>query len=212
MHKAKSYLTLFLPYMTGILSLLCFAACGENKTSHYSILPQDLKLEAGDIVFRQGESMASNAVRVADRNGCYSHIGIVVDSAGIPMIVHAVPNEPDFEGDTDRVKMDSPKNFFQRSRAEIGEVMRISQPQQAQKAAREAFRLYRKGIPFDHEYDETDSTKMYCTELVLYVYQNIGIDLRTGPRTDINIPGFEAKCYFPSSVHRSEKLKSVRIF
>ena len=35
----------------------------------------------------------------ADRGGSYSHVGMVVDSCGVMMVVHAVPDEPDYEGD-----------------------------------------------------------------------------------------------------------------
>lgn len=188
--------------------LLLTGACQEEDTT---ILPPDVQLQAGDIVFRQGESFDSHAVLTADRSGCYSHIGIVVDSCGRPMIVHAVPDEPDFEGDIDRIKMDRPEVFFLRSRAAIGEVMRHPETQSARQAAETALRLYRRHLPFDHEYDDSDSSKMYCTELILYAYQQAGIHLATGPREDIHFP-IDFNGYFPSAVHASPQLRSIRIF
>ena len=192
----------------GLLLLLPTWACHREDTT---ILPADVQLQAGDIVFRQGESVASHAVLSADRAGCYSHIGIVVDSCGQPMIVHAVPDEHDFEGDFDRIKMDRPDEFFLQSRAAIGEVMRPKAGLHAQQAAETALRLYRQKLPFDHEYDDSDSTEMYCTELILYAFHSVDVDLATGPRDHFNFP-IDFDGYLPSAIHASPLLESIRIF
>ena len=85
----------------------CIVACSGEDAPH-SLLPDGSDLRPGDLLFRRGTSMASRGVVLADGNGRYSHVGIVVDSAGTMMVVHAVPDEPDYEGDPDRVKMDKP--------------------------------------------------------------------------------------------------------
>ena len=190
--------------------LLCSMlwACRQPNTT---ILPPDVQLQAGDIVFRQGESIESEAVLAADRSGCYSHIGIVVDSCGQPMIVHAVPGEPDYEGDPDRVKMDRPEVFFYRSRALIGEVMRCNDTGKAEFAAQTALHLYKKGVLFDHDYNDNDSTEMYCTELVDFAYRSAGLHLATGPRKKFSFP-FDFYGYLPSAIHASPLLVSVRCF
>lgn len=54
-------------------------------------MPDDCQLKTGDVVFRRGSGLTSHVVLAADVNGNYSHLGIVVDSAGIKMVVHAVP-------------------------------------------------------------------------------------------------------------------------
>lgn len=95
---------------TIIFTAIMLASCGEKEQR--SILPEGCELHAGDVVFRRGSGLTSHAVLAADRYGAYSHIGIVVDSCGVMMVVHAVPGEPDYEGDPDRVKMDTPKRFF----------------------------------------------------------------------------------------------------
>ena len=88
-----------------VLGLLCIAALSscEKREIFHSIMPATVKLHSGDVVFRRGMSLTSHAVLAADAQGNYSHVGIVVDSAGKKMIVHAVPGEPDFDGDVDRV-------------------------------------------------------------------------------------------------------------
>lgn len=189
------------------------SACGtrEDKTPA-TLLPPDLALRAGDIVFRQGESPASRAVLIADRIGEYSHIGIVADSGGQPYVVHAVPDEPDFPGDTDRIKMESPEEFFSTRRAAIGQVMRWPDSIAAAQAAKTALRLYRKGLPFDHEYNDADSTSMYCTELVRYAFRSAGVSLEGTPARRIPLPGFKYPCFLPSSVARAEGLQLLSAF
>ena len=101
----------------------CTSACQQTPTAQ-SILPEHTLLKAGDVVFRQGNGLTSRAVRAADSDGRFSHIGIVADSAGALRIIHAVPDEPDFPGDPDRVKMETPERFFNAIHASCGKVMR----------------------------------------------------------------------------------------
>ena len=152
-----------------LLAISCSRTKGER-----SILPDGMVLADGDIVFRRGTGLMSHTVVAAD-GGRYSHVGIVVDSAGVKMIVHAVPDEPDFPGDIDRVKMESPRKFFSTINANVGEVMRHTDRNVAREAAREAMRLYRCGLLFDHDYDDNDSTKLYCSELVERAYISAGV-------------------------------------
>lgn len=192
-----------------LASLAVVLVSCEGRVGERSILPDDFTLRAGDVVFRRGEGVTSRVVLAADANGNYSHVGIVVDSAGSKMIVHAVPGEPDFDGDADRVKMDTPERFFSRKRATKGEVCRPRNDSIAQKAAEAALRVYRKGVLFDDTFNDNDTTKMYCTELIVYAYRLAGIDLAEGRRHKIDLPVLEATCIFPSDIHESRHLKSM---
>lgn len=53
-----------------------------QRQKDLTIFPAGCELKTGDIVFRRGGGISSHAVMMADRNGRYSHVGIVVDSAG----------------------------------------------------------------------------------------------------------------------------------
>ena len=112
----------FFKYAIGMLTLLQLVSCSNEL---HCIMPSDVGLRAGDLVFRRGGSLSSRAVVMADTDKGYSHIGMVVDSAGKAMIVHAVPYEPDFKGDFDRVKLETPQRFFLSDRAIVGEVRRL---------------------------------------------------------------------------------------
>ena len=196
----------------GWIWLVCLAmilvSCGEREEER-SILPDDFALCAGDVVFRRGEGIASHVVLATDANGNYSHVGIVVNYAERRMIVHAVPGEPDFDGDVDRVKMDTPEKFFSYKNASKGEVCRPKDSSTAQRAADVALRIYRRGTLFDDKFDDQDTSKMYCTELIVYAYRHAGIDLTEGRRHKIDLPIIKATCILPSDIYASRHLKTM---
>lgn len=191
---------------------ICFVSCFKGDL--HSIMPKDIELKPGDIVFRLGNSMESTAVVMADRNGEYSHCGIVVDSAGQIRIVHAVPDEPDFDGDVDRVKMDRPEMFWRNDRAVAGGFCRMENdtvaPPKAAEAAKAAF--YRNTL-FDDNYDDKDTTKLYCSELLYYAYLHAGYDIAGPERHSYNviIQSFDS-VIMPSQIYKSKYFKPVRVF
>jgi len=187
------------------------AACTEKQDS--SILPSDCPLKAGDVVLRRGSGLLSHAVLMAEGNrGVYSHVGIVVDSAGVMMIVHAVPDEPDYEGDPDRVKMESPESFFRSIRAQRGEVLRYRDSSVAQEAAGFAVEVYRRHTLFDHDYNDDDTTAMYCTELVLHAYAKTGHALGGIEHHRLQFPGLDVNCVLPSDILENKDFISIISF
>lgn len=164
------------------------------------------------MVFRRGGGFTSQVVLMADREGHYSHTGIVVEVEGKMMIVHAVPGEPDFDGDVDRVKMDTPERFFSSEYASIGEICRPIDSMTANNAAVEAYRVYKRNVLFDHDYNDADTTKMYCTELVVHAFKKAGITLIGPERHEVRLPILNINCIFPSDIHESPYLKTVLTF
>lgn len=193
-----------------LLLLVGLTACRDQGRT--VILPPDTSLQPGDVVFRSGRGIASYMVVAAERGVGYSHVGMVVDSCGVMMIAHAVPDEPDFEGDVDRVKLDTPEQFFCTERAKVGEVCRPQNVARAARAAEVALQAYRRGVLFDHDYDDSDTTRMYCTELVTYALSRAGYDLSLLQRQQVNLPGVHALCVLPSGVHSLPFLKKVAAF
>lgn len=196
-----------------ILLPLCMLACTD--TDHMqsgTLLPDGVQLQAGDVVFRRGSGFTSQAVLIAEGGGAYSHTGIVVDSAGVLMIVHAVPGEPDYEGDDDRVKMELPETFFSIMRAHEGAVYRHVDSIAARRAAVQAMATYRRGALFDHDYDDSDTTKMYCTELVTHAFRQANRPLKEVHRQHLLLVGFEADCVLPSDLQHCKELKKITTF
>lgn len=201
-------------FLISQFSFLILTSCStkEHKTSKrtaHCILPDSVQLLPGDVVFRRGEGFTSQVVLVADREGDYSHTGIVVDSCGTLLIVHAVPGEPDFEGDPDRVKADRPEHFFLSTFASIGEVCRPADSAIAVRASEVAWEAYKRHTLFDHDYDDEDTTRLYCTELVAFAFRSAGQDIVEGRGHHINLPTMQTDCVFPSDIYASDFLKSL---
>ena len=197
-----------------ILLPLCMLACSDRaRLQSGTILPDSVQLKAGDVVFRRGSGFTSHAVLLAEgQEGVYSHTGIVVDSAGVLMIVHAVPGEPDYEGDEDRVKMERPEEFFLLTKAQQGAIYRHKDSTKALSAARQAWQTYQRHPRFDHDYDASDTTALYCTELVLYAYRQARAPLKGVKCHHLHLVGFESDCFLPSDLRKSSDLKLVVAF
>ena len=192
-----------------LLVATTFGSCLDNPNKDVScIMPANCTLHIGDVVLRRGSGLTSRTVLALDEKGEYSHVGIVVDSAGVKMVVHAVPDEPDYEGDPDRVKMDTPEQFFSSVYAQTGEVCRHKDSLAARKAAAAALDVYHRHTLFDHAYDDNDTTRMYCTELVVHAYHRAGVELVGTERHHVDIPFLKMDCMFPSDVLESEQLES----
>lgn len=198
------------------ISSLClggfFFSCQDAVQQSSFFFPDDIQLHEGDIVFRQGRSIASRAVLSADKAGYYSHIGIVVRYNDKWQVVHAVPDEPDYDGDTDRVKIDDLNTFFSSERANSGALMRVANDTLAQNAASKALDVFNKKTLFDHKYDLNDTSAVYCTELVYHVYNRQGLDLTEGRRSKVSIPGFRGTYIFPSDIQQSSFLNLIYNF
>jgi len=189
---------------------------GCQRSSDKEIPPVELPHELfrdGDIAFRRGTGITSRVVLAADREGTYSHTGILKKKEGKWYVIHAVPGEPDFKDDLDRVKMESIEVFFERRKAVNGAIMRMQEDSvAAYRAAVNAELLYDARVLFDHEYNLADTTKMYCTELIDFVYKKVGIDLSEGRISHVNIPGFRGDYLLPSDIAQSKRLCLIYYF
>ena len=188
-------------------------ACTDSNGDHRVLLPTGIELKPGDVVLRRGNGMASRAVLMADGGGAYSHVGIVVDSAGVLMVAHAVPGEPDYEGDPDRVKLEPPERYYDAGRADRGCVMRCADSLTAQRAAAKALGAYRRGALFDHDYDCSDTVRLYCCELVEMAYAGAGMPIATLPRHNLSLPGLRLEgVILPSDFRSSPVLRVIAEF
>lgn len=182
--------------------------CHKSVTDA-TLLPDTLQLEVGDVVFRRCTGLASRMVIWSDADGMFSHTGIVVDSAGKKMVIHAVPGEPDFPGDPDRVKMEPVERFFSTAHAISAGACRPVNAEAGQQAARVAWEKYKEGILFDHAFDDNDTSQLYCTELITHAYHRAGVELVGNERDTIDLPGMHFRCIMPSHLFHSTQLYPI---
>jgi hypothetical protein len=192
--------------------LLCFffffAECSKKKNS-FEFPVSDLA--EGDIVFRRGIGTKTRAVLHADKEGIYSHVGIVVEADSGFMIVHISPGERE-EGQTeDLIKMESPDVFFGSDRASKGAVLRFKDSTEITcLAALYAIELSKQHILFDEDYNLNDSTNMYCSELLWRIYKHAGRDVTQGRRSELkDVPVFSGIYIFPSDIYKNDHLEII---
>lgn len=163
----------------------------------------------GDIVFRRGKSFSSRVVLSADNGGAYSHVGIIFkrgDSAFY--VAHEVPGES--ASGIDKLEVESIPSFFSPEKAEAGAFMRVNCSfEDREKVIAGIVWAINAALPFDHDYNLEDTTKMYCTELIWYAYKKAGIDLVQGKRTVVSIPALSGEYILPSDIYNSSLLSCL---
>lgn len=203
----KNAVSAFLP----LVGLTCiWASCARTQPARRHVAAQ-VTWQEGDVVFRRGTGAVGQAVVVLDGGGPYSHVGIVAFYEGTPMVVHAVPGEPDFDGDPDRVKLDSIDVFYANDRASRGIVMRHADSAAAARAAKVAYQAYERRALFDHGYDDRDTSRLYCTELITFAFDRAGAPLPVNQH-EVNLPGVAGAVTFPSDLAACPQLHPIYSF
>ncbi len=191
------------------ISLLLLIFCiGCDSGADFFI--DETQLQEGDLAFRGGTSVSSRIVEIADNNGIYSHVGIVVKYNGEWKIVHAVPGEENETGGIQVLKMDNPELFFASDRASTGCFARYDTTEIVRKEiADEAIRWWNKKLLFDNDYILSDTSKLYCTQLAQLSYESQGIDLAEGRCN--KFPLAKEKVIFPSDFIKNNKVERYYI-
>jgi len=198
MRKIFTALTLF-----GVFFIV---GCKPHPTFSFQI--DENILQEGDIVFRRGMSLASRVVLLAGKEGGYSHIGIIVKDSLNWKVIHAVPGETDKKNPEEIIKKESLSQFFASERAVAGAIFRLDTIESIRfQAAQKAKILFERKLLFDHQYDLEDSSKMYCTELIYFVYICAGIDISEGRRS--SYPAFREAFLLPEDILAYSKLKKI---
>lgn len=189
-----------------------FLCCRKESAKDDISLPEEMFAD-GDIVLRRGVGIMSHVVLAADEKSAFSHVGILKRIDKNWYVVHAVPDETEFEGDVDRVKIEPLSKFYAFNRASRGAVMRYRTDTVAAKRAAElAVEIAKRGTLFDHKYNLEDTTEMYCTELVNFVYGKSGIDISEGRRTEVHLPALGGIYIMPGDLTENKKLKLIYQF
>lgn len=204
--------SLFRYFLTllGVCSLIFMGCTGRQPATKRDFGQLKAAFHEGDLLFRRGTGVVGHIVTTMDNDGAFSHVGIVVKSEGEWCVIHAVPHEPDFEGDFDRVKCESADSFLTRyPKADIGLYRPKVEPQALDIAINGALRQYEKRVPFDHDYDLADTTRLYCTEFVEYVFGLAGVSISEGRRTEVTVPTVAGEYIMPSDLTKSTLLTPI---
>lgn len=199
--------------------LLClwidfFPIYSNNSKTIRSIYCNPALLADGDIIFRKGRSLVSEAVLTSDGQSPYSHVGIIKIINDNVMVIHAVPSES--PGEKDLVKIDALPLFLSYDRASMAAIYRLDQIDKdaqacAIKASNIALSYAEQQIPFDNDFDLNTKDSLYCTEMVWRAYQGAGIDLVDGKFDNLAIPMSKGAYILPSSLLKSHWVKKIAL-
>ena len=188
--------------------------CGCNKQQETVELTGEEPFREGDLVLRCGYGMESRAVTAASKSA-YSHIGILHfdEQTSTWTVVHAVPGEAGEDG-RETLKSEPLTDFFAPDRAIRGAWMRVDCTDTvAQAATAYALSKVEQEVLFDNDYQLTDTTTLYCTELVWQAYQHQGLDLSDGQRHSVpTLISKDGECIFPSDIKESSHILFYKPF
>ena len=168
--KVEAVFVLLLPLFFAIC--LITTGCHRKCQVVEFVLPDTVRLQTGDLIFRRGESRESRAVNTFDKASSYTHVGVVMNVDGHWMVIHAVPNERSTKQEKDSVKLESIGTFFRSDRAVMGGVYRYPvTSDDTLRILQKGMELYNRHLLFDSQFDLEDTVAFYCTELVWFLYQ-----------------------------------------
>ena len=188
-----------LPYFAVLLAL---ATSCEKKSPRTPTKPEipTTEIRSCDLAFRLGRSIESSVIAT---HGNYSHIGVIIERDSALLVAHIEPSRECSE----QTRYESVEEFFHPDKASAGCVMRIDKLDSVQRRKIESYILACKDITFDHNYNLSDTTQMYCTELVHRALMTANIDLTHGIRR--NVPIAKESVILPSDMLRDERLTKV---
>lgn len=192
-----------------ITFLLSLIFCGCKNAPQRIITPpiSAEKFFSGDLALRLGRTLQSELIASSGNSDMhYSHIGIILFRNDSCYVVHI---EPDEEREADEILCEPIECFFSSDVATAGCVMRydtLSAPQRNLIEARIEEFSHSK-LLFDHDYLLSDTTKMYCTELVENIYLDAGISLSEGRRH--TLPLVQEALIMPSDIAQNGSLRTL---
>lgn len=192
--------------------IILLLGCREHGSGVVVTGQEDFR--EGDLVVRCGFGMESKIVTKMSGSK-YSHIGILHydEERGEWTVVHAVPGEAR-KGEKELVKVEPLTVYFTKDRAECGAWMRIAcEDSIAARAAEYALTKAKEQVEFDDDYMLSDTSRMYCTELVWQAYLHQGVDISQGSRHEALKPVCkDGECIYPKDIEISELTLFVKPF
>lgn len=134
-------------------------------------------LRHGDLLFREGKTLASEMARKAStRDRRFSHVGIVFKEEKEFFVIHAIHDEhKGFHG----VVRESLAGFLADGNA-FGAYRMNLEKSAVHEIAQRAKTLFEQKTPYDHNYDLTESEKLYCTEFIFHLFQGAALESLVG--------------------------------
>jgi len=131
------------------------------------------RFEDYDLILTKGQSIQSKLVSLLNISlEDYSHIGMISKENGKIFILHSTPDGSENNG----IRYDDLQTFIDLSDACDYKVLRYknitSDSRHKLKIEFEKYKTF--SVPFDYDFNNYDHKKIYCSELILIIYNNSG--------------------------------------
>lgn len=189
-----------------VLSLSIGCATRTPKTYPSIRIPKSDFCSA-DLALRLGRSIESDLIARGGKSGNhYSHIGLLIESDSGMIVVDI---EPSTDKESEQIKAQSVSDFFNHEKAIAGAIMRHNglDSTQINILKNKAIELLNSSITFDHDYQLSDNSKMYCTELIEVLFNAINISL--SENRNRTLPLAKEPVIIPSDISQNRNLKRI---
>lgn len=188
---------------TGSTLLFSITSSEKHKTNGSSpscFLPGNSLFHSGDIIFRDGRGAISSLFRNCSLNDpCYSHAGIIHEERGQFYVFHVIGGE----GNEGIMRKDKIVDFCRSEQAYSFAVYRTDQDNY--KIDSLAKKYYDNHLRFDPQFDLNSDDKMYCTELIFKILQQV-----TGENNFLPLTTFAGVSYCAcDNIYLSPHLKKI---
>jgi hypothetical protein len=185
-------------------------AASETNIDPVLLAGINSEIKDGDIIFRKGRSLVSSIVMLNDKETDYSHVGICCKTDNEMFVIHAVPGEPDEQGN-EKIRCDKLSEFLTPDKASIFAFYRLTCDTSgiAAASAANAMAYYRAGLPFDKALNFRNDDKLYCTELVWKAYLKSGVNITGNQFKKLNLNILTDSIILPGHIQNSVLLTKI---
>jgi uncharacterized protein YycO len=160
---------------------LAWPSDDEGHSMSYRLADAEVAaLQPGDIILRRGHGLVSDMISsVLSEEYDVSHCGIIAEHDSALWVIHSVSSSV---SEADGMQSHRLQAFVGQSEPGSVIVSRLRTAADRSMIAVRAKELLRRKVPFDHDFDLDDTTRIYCSELVWRIIRDeYGIDVFDAP-------------------------------
>jgi uncharacterized protein YycO len=159
----------------------------------------------GDIVFRRGRDIMAKMVLAQGDSSRFSHVGILIKTKEGLSVIHAIPSELNNDG---IVLVESIPDFFSNEKASTGSIYRVKGASSDESELMIKYALKKVGKPFDNNFNFSEDSSYYCTELVLKSITAGGKNIKDKIRS-VDILTIKEPVFLPDNLRISNQLEKI---
>lgn len=170
---AKLGLTILILLLIGSSAIFSGRTANLSSESNFAIPALTLgKLQDGDVILRKGNSLLSELIaRNFPAAEGMSHCGFIFKIDNHYQVIHTISKSL---SDIDGIRMSSLEDFIREAKQNRICIIRYHKELNSNEMKEKCLLLLKQKTPFDDNFDLSDSSKLYCSELLRQIYLEEG--------------------------------------